>query len=90
MTTQYLTTEEANLRAQIRLFEKLFVQIACYLRINGKIENHSFAQNEIERMIRCCIKEHMADTEFVQEVAQTCKARLFAVLTTAEAIEKGA
>ncbi|HUW32807.1 MAG TPA: hypothetical protein VM223_14465 [Planctomycetota bacterium] len=85
----YLTTEENNLKGVVKFLDRMLVRIACYLYINGQIDKGSFAEAEIDRIIRCSIGEHMSDSEFVQDVAKTCKASLYAVLEAAAVIEKG-
>ena len=68
----YLTTEEENLKGRVEALEQLLVRLACYLRVYGHIHKNSLADMAINRMIRCCIAEHMSDADFVEALRNAC------------------
>jgi len=89
MTTQYMTTEENNLKGRVQALEQMLVRVACYLRVHGQIQKNSMAEMAIDSMIRCCIAEHMSDAEFVDTVRRACSTSEPRVRQIATQIEKG-
>ena len=85
----YLTTEEENLKGRVEALEQLLVRLACYLRVYGFIHKNSIPGMAINRMIRCCIAEHMSDADFVEALRNACATSEERLNAITKLIEKG-